>query len=279
MEKIRKFSQKHAIKFARWGIAVAAVLLIFGPLLNLMLSKYPAQVIAVSIAILIGVGWLLLDYLSEIKRLIEPTEIHLYPDQQAADNDLRAFIDSARPKEADLIEFSSASVYENIVRPLVRSGSKILLLVQNPKVAHDRFAPSIRQEGRICDQFARRLGTEPEVANYDKIRIRFYGEMASLRGRKFSKKLINVGWFTYDLRQQEMSAATDPVQIWGHNNPLLSIAASDKCFAIVESMFSKVFKNLWDRAKLPKDVCNTCSEKTNGRCPVSDDWLEQVSRH
>lgn len=278
MERIHRFLRNQAIKFSVLAAVAAAVLLIFGPLLDLLLPKHPDIVIGVSIAILTGVGLLLLDYLSEVKRLIKPAEVRFYPNQEAADNDLRAFIDSARPGKADLLELSSAAVHENIIRPLVTGRSKIRLLIQNPKVAHDRFAPSARQERRICDQFVLRLGSEPEVANYDRLRIRFYSEMASLRGRKFSNKLVSVGWFTCDLRPEELPVEQDPVQIWGHNNPLLSIATSEKGFDIVEGMFSRVFKNLWDRADLPKDICSDCPDKQNGRCPVSDDWLDRISR-
>ena len=278
MQRVHRFLRDQAIKFSVIGAVIVAGLLIFGPLLDLLLPTQPNIMIAVTILILTSVGWLLLDYLSEVKRLIKPAEIRFYPNQEEADRELRAFIDSARPGEADLLECSSATVYQNIISPLVTRGNKIRLLIQNPKVARGRFGPSAREERRICDQFAITLGSEPPVASYDKLRIRFYSEVPSLRGRKFGNKLINVGWYTYDLRPEETPVETNPVQIHGHNNPLLSIASTEKDFDIIESMFSKVFKNLWDSADLPKDICSACPEKQNRQCQVSDAWLDRVSR-
>jgi len=278
MEKVHGFLRRQAIKFGVFGTIVVAVLLIFGPLLDLLLPQHPDIVMGVSIAILTGVGLLLLDYFSEIKRLIKPAEIRLYTDQQAADNDLRAFIDSTKPTEADLLECSSGTVYSTVIKPLIRAKSQIRLLILNPKRASEIFEPSNRQERRICNQFALHMGSDPEVARYDKIRIRYYRELPSLRGRKFENNLINVGWFTYDSRPEEMEVSTDPLHIWGHSNPLLTIAATHENFYIVEGFFSKVFKNLWNRGSLPKDICNACPEKQSKRCPVSDDWLERVSR-
>ena len=278
MERVHRFLRDQAIRFGILATVAVAALLIFGPLLDLLLPKYPDIVMSVSIAILTGVGLLLLDYLSEVKKLIKRPEIHFYRNQGEADNDLRVFIESKRPAEADLLELSAATVYDNVIKPLAKVGSKIHLLIQNPKVARDKYAPSPRQEKRICNQFALRLGTEPAVANHDGLRVRFYSEMASLRGRKFSNKLLNVGWFTYDLRPGEIPVEQEPVQVWGDTNPLVSIASAEKDFDVVESMFSRVFKNLWDRADLPKDICGACPEKQNRRCPVSDTWLDRISR-
>ncbi|MFC1962819.1 hypothetical protein ACFLWB_02340 [Chloroflexota bacterium] len=181
MERIHRFLREQAIKFSLSGMILVAALLIFGPVLNLLFVEYPEIVTTVSIAILTGVGLLLLDYLSEVKRLIKPQKVTFYPNQEAADTDLRDFILSEKPKQADLLEFSSATVYENIVSPLITSDSNICLLIQNPKVSSERFALSNLQENRICHTLARRLAIERP--NYDKIRIRFYKEIASIRGR------------------------------------------------------------------------------------------------
>lgn len=278
MKKVHEFLRQQAIKFGVFGIVVVVVLSIFGPILDLLLPQHPEIVIVVSIAILTAVGLLLLEYFSEVKSLIRPSKVRLYNGQQDADNDLIAFIDLKKPREADLLECSSATGYSTIVKPLVRAKSQIRLLMLNPKRAKEIFEPSNRQERRICNQFALHMGSDPEVARYDKIRIRYYREPPSLRGRKFGNNLLNVGWFTYDSRLEEMSVSTDPLHIWGHSNPLLTIAATHENFDIIEGFFSKVFKNLWDRASLPKDICNTCPEKQSKQCPVGDDWLERVSR-
>ena len=251
-------------------------MLIFGPLLDLLLPEHPSIVMSVSVAILTGMGLLLLDYLSEVKRLITPPEIHFHHDQQEADKHLRTFIESARPSKADLLECASATVHDNVIKPLVTGGCNIRLLILNPKVDDKVFKPCGDEKQRICGQI-RRLNMEEEVAQYDNIRIRFYNEPPSLRGRKFGNRLVNVGWFTYELQQKEDLSA-DCLRIWGHNNPLVSIASSEKDFDVVEGMFSKVFKNLWGRADLPRKICNACPEKQNQRCPVSDAWLDRVSR-
>lgn len=278
MEKTRRILRKQAIKIGFGSTLAVAVLLILGPVLNMIFVDKPSISISISIAILTAVGVLLLDYLSEVKRLIRPPEIYFHYNQDDVDQHLRTYIESVRPSEADLLMVSSHWTFGSIILPLVREQSSIRLLMYDPHKAIEQFSPSRRQQRRICSAIVERLSAEPDIAHYDKIRVRFYRETPSLRGIRLGDKIVNVGWFTYDLRPDETDTSTDPVQIWGHNNPSLSIAASEKDFEVVQSLFHKVFNNLWIRAELPKDVCNVCGEKTTKGCPVSSAWLNLVSR-
>ena len=278
MEKARGILRKQAIKISLGGTIAVAILLILGPVMNIIFVNDPSISISISVAILTAVGVILLDYLSEVKRLIRPPEINFHYNQDEADQHLRTYIESVKPSEADLLMVSSHWIFGNIILPLVKEQSSIRLLLYDPHKAEEQFNPSRRQQRRICSAIVERLSAEPETARYDKIRVRFYRETPSLRGIRLGNRIVHVGWYTWDLRPDKTDTNTEPVQIWGHNNASLSIAASEKDFEVVYRLFNKVFTNLWLRAELPKDVCNGCDEKTNNKCPISSAWLDLASR-
>ena len=196
-----------------------------------------------------------------------------YADQESANSHLQAFINETKPEEAFLLEASANTIFDPVLKPLIKNRSRIYLLIQNPVTALERFAPSKEEQRRVCNLIARSC-EELDVKTCETLRVRFYREIPSLRGRKFDKKLLNVGWLTYDLRDP----ASEPVHISGHDNPCSSIPAGAQGFDIIEGFFTKVFANLWNNADSPKEICGSCPEKESRLCPATDDWLERVSR-
>lgn len=265
---------RNAIKIGGGAIVVLAIIVLLDPILHIITLLEPSIYVSISIATLTIVGLLLLEYLSEVKRLIVPPKIGLHSDQDEVDERLKRYIEFNKPSEADLLQVSLNWAFYPIVLPLANEKSNIRLLMLNPKKAKEIFSPSLRQNERICSSIRLRLNEEANIKNYDKIRVRFYNQFPSIRGMKLGDRMLNLGWYTYDPRKE----STDPIQIWGHNNASLIITAEDKDFASAKGLFDKGFNNLWKEADLPINVCGKCEEKMNGRCRVTDDWLKLVSR-
>lgn len=257
------------------ALVVVALLVIFGPILDILPGQ-PETVIIASVTIVTTIGAMCMDLLHDIRKRISSPNIVFYRDDASAQIEISKYIESVVPRKADLLEFSASIPYSNILVPLAKCGSQIRLLMQNPKTARERMK-SNRQEQRICRQLASNLSLEPEITSCHAIRIRFYDEIASLRARKFDNNMLQVSWFTYDLRPEDMPIVCDPVQVWGHNNCCFCIKSSEKGFKFIEDLFDRVFNNLWNHAIRPVDVCGECNSKKEGSCGVNTDWLRRIS--
>ncbi|MBI4303976.1 MAG: hypothetical protein HY665_06545 [Chloroflexi bacterium] len=212
-----------------------------------------------------------------------------YVDQDAADLELQEDIRKNNFKKADLLEFSSYTIKDSILKPLNVNTAEIRLLLQNPLIAEERFdpfpyelseKPRTKQRRRICETFC---NLQEEFFKGQglttKISIHFYDQMASLRGRNFDDKYLNVGWYTYDYSKSRENEKYEqvPVQIHGHTNHLITLTRETPNFDGFKGFFSRVFDSLWDKSHEPMEICGNCKYKTPIKCGVNSDWVEKLS--
>lgn len=264
LEKIRTFYQKHSGKFTALFIAIILVIWLLGPLLLQLLPLEAA--IVVSAAIIMLMLGLIQDYLLNIKK---PSNVEMFPGQSEAALSIINFIRAEKPRTASLLMYSS-SVFQEIIKTLISSDveSEVYLLLQSPK---EKEITIDYQQGRICGGV--KILSEV-LRNYEKARIRFYKEPASLRGLKLGNKVISVGWYTYDRRDETFGDK----QIWGDNNTMLTVPLPTTEGQVLAKTFDEVFKNLWDKGSTPNEICGSCDNKENCLGVNPDEWLAVVSK-
>jgi len=198
----------------------------------------------------------------------EKKEIVFHREQDEANEHLEKIIKEDRPKKAYLLEYSTNTI-QRLLKSLGRSGTEIFLLIQHPEIA-EQMAGDFQKE-KICKEMENLFfKTLVDIPNMD-ITIRCYKQTASMRGRKFGN-IINMGWYTYDIRDE----INEKKQIWGHNNPMMTLKRDSKEGKIFEEAFDKIFKNLWEKGCFLKDVCSDC-KKMRECTKKADERLNRVS--
>ncbi len=210
----------------------ALILLIIG--LVWLLGPVLVQVVDNTIAVAVSFGMLMLmlavivDYLDRLES--SPT-VQVFEDQSSANVKLLEYVRSHNIKSVKCIEYDSESVKPVIIE-LLKGGTFVHLLLQHPE-----FAVSSYQKNRVL-HLMRTIETE-FVGISKSLRIDFYKDVASLRGRVFDSSLVCVGWYTYDRRVSQKMP-----EVWGHNNPVLIFTPSEVSYHHIETMFNTVFNNL-----------------------------------
>ena len=144
---------------------------------------------------------------------------------------LMEYLESNRVGRARMIEYDADSV-QPILLKLLGSGTKVELLLQHPE-----HTISERQRSRVIAQIQKK----DELPNQKRLKIRYYKDRASIRGRKFDSQLLSIGWYTYDRRRE-----FDPEsQVTGHANPVMQFSLQYPEGRRVCAMFDMVFDNLW----------------------------------
>lgn len=98
------------------------------------------------------------------------------------------------------------------------------------------------------------------------------------RRLKLGNEFLSLGWYTYDFHHHTEPPEQYPVQIYGATNPVLTLGKGMATFEILRDWFAEVFEDLWNRAATPATICLTCPDKLAGKCTVSQEWLDLVSR-
>jgi len=158
--------------------------------------------------------------------------LHLSPSQLEASQELIAFVERDKPKKADLIELSTASI-DPLLESLIRENCQIRLLIQNPNSAITDFQKD-RIQQRIRDLMSVTL------REYTRSEIRLYAVPCSIRGRLIGESVINVGWYTY---------SNDEIGAYGHINPLVTARVDTPEGRELCKMFQRAFEWLWDHPK------------------------------
>lgn len=178
--------------------------------------------------------------LEEIKTQLEPNIVFVggpNPNntdapQRRVNEFLINHINEQQSSKIDMLEYSSQTVTQ-VIREAAELGMEIRLLVKSPRTAlPDRQLGYIVYNG-IDDIYMR-------IHNYEDLSIRMYREPASLRGRKIDDELINLGWYTYDRRENRDS------QIWGSQNSMVIVQRDEpEEYAALDDLFQAVFENMW----------------------------------
>lgn len=248
IEKIHKFWRKYAGIIIFILISIIAFIWFVLPIFEIFLP--PDKKIGFTFAIILLISGILMDYLIDMNKSIKSLcSFHVNKNLNEVSEKLISYIKTERPNKAYLLEYSSRTISDllSVFRDI---GTKIFLLIQHPEKA----ISDIEKE-RICTgikEFV--IGTFSEYKN---IAIKCYKQRASYKGRKLSNKIINVGWYTYDIRDSKLGEN----QIWGHNNPTITLSLDTKEGRIIEKSFVESFKNLWEHGLYLDEVCGSCSKK------------------
>ena len=208
----------------------------------------------------------LVDDIIDIKSLIIEPNFKVYKCQSDANTDLIKYIEDEKPQNIKMIEYSSKHV-NDLISTLIRSRTnpKIYLLIQHPNEAE-----SIKgQKERIITHLKTVIYLEREFKNFNNLKILFYKQRASLRGRNFDDKLINIGWYIYELEGKEM-------RVNGHKKPSFILKENNESFSIIQKMFNDNFDNLWTNGISLKEAILECYESFNYDDEFIE-WCEKVS--
>jgi hypothetical protein len=208
--------------------------------------------------------------ISNVKWPLPLTTMNIARNQDEFTQDLLSHIQEQRPRTALLLAYSS-SVFGGIIEALINEKvqCKLSILMQQPKA--DKVLVIKYQEGRICGSVKI---LAQKLRSYDKARLRFYREPASLRGMKLGDKLIWMGWYTYDIRDKSLGNR----QIWGDVNAVVAASLPTAEAQALAATFDKVFGNLWENASTPKEICGICKRKTKCLGENPEPWLELMSQ-
>lgn len=106
---------------------------------------------------------------------------------------LRKIIEERNVDEIKMLEYSSGTVGP-IISKAVKEKCEIRLLLKHPLSV---------DVGIQCERIENQLREYHKAyRDYDKLNIKFYKENASLRGRLIDREVINVGWYTFDHRNE-----------------------------------------------------------------------------
>lgn len=204
--------------------------------------------------------------IKDIKSLIIEPNCKVYKYQSDANKDLIKYIEDEKPQCVKMIEYSSRHVNDLISTLIMsRTNPNIYLLIQHPNVAE-----SIKgQKERIISHLKTVIALEREFKSFANLKILFYEQRASLRGRNFGNKIINIGWYLYELDGKEM-------RVNGHKKPSFILNDNYEGFSIIQKMFNDNFENLWTNGISLKEAILECYESSSYDNEFIE-WCENVS--
>lgn len=204
--------------------------------------------------------------LDRLKKLEE--HVKIYINQNAANEDLKKYIEDIRPENVFMIEYSSTTV-QDLLCTLIESQTSpnIYLLLQHPK--EGKLIEG--QMTRIWKQITSVLYQQEEFRNYPNLKILCYKQRASLRGRNFDDKLINIGWYIY---KYDMDGKQ---WIYGHNQPAITFRDGHEGVSGIKNMFNNLFKNLWETGIRLSEVSKELKNQYLCTDPSFINWCEKVS--
>lgn len=227
LERIRSYIVDHIrlVGSSLTGVVVVVWLLSrFSPALAAwMRTQYLAEVVILALVSEIWVS------LIELKRAPTNERVQLSVDQMEASQRLVEYIERTKPRTADLIEVSAATV-DSVLSSLIKRNCRIRLLLQNPSSAVNEYQRGHIQQ-RIHDL------TAVTLKGYTRCEVRLYSLPCSIRGRLIDKRLVDVGWYTY---------SRDEAGVYGHTNPLITATIESHEGRELKRLFETAFEELWE---------------------------------
>lgn len=231
-----------ARRVARWtwrlirdygDVAIALVVagsLSVWALLNTGAEADPVEVAAWTLVVLTVISWALLR--DRIARVQSPEADTWISRDQAEDTPrLQQLLEQfPRYEAADFLEYSCNHAWPLVNRAVKDAGCQIRILLRHPEgqgSAQKRWI-----EGSLM-----RLKRDYLDVHPGRIEVRCYREPASLRGRRFEPYVINVGWYTPYVDNED--------QVLGHKNPLITARLTSEEGLKLSRMFAGLFNALW----------------------------------
>ncbi|GEM_PF-3211279 len=197
--------------------------------------------------------------------------ICIFQDQLETNPHLYNYINQEKYKNIYMIEYSSSTTRELIQNAIkINSKVNIYILLQHPKTGKEYDG----QEKRIIDHLEGFYYIQKDMRNCNNIKILFYKQRASVRGRNFDDKLINLGWYKYVYFDSKCNK--DKVE--GHNGITILIGKDNNNFNVAKNYFNETFKEMWLNADTVKDVCSLYKDKISDYEDESFKiWCDHVS--
>lgn len=171
----------------------------------------------------------LLDLAASVYLLQRPPLIRLARNQDESMPILIEALAHCRTDGVDLIEYAGATTLP-LIRAIRREGVPMRMLVKHPETI-----------GGLQKQ--RNITTLDTIYNSifsdyrDSFEIRCYRLPYTLRGRRFGKKSLELGWLTPDVKRQTA---------YGHSNPSLIVDSSTSINEHLLIFFDRTFETLWN---------------------------------
>lgn len=177
---------------------------------------------------------LIVDLLHRVIDLkASPPSMGVYDDLQEMSPEIQEFVAKKRPETCDLLEYSTSTT-RMLLQDLKKANVRIRLLMCHPDnavSAHERKTIELGIENLHKD-----------FKDYKRIKVKLYTTPASLRGRNFGGKLINVGWYVY-------SHFGDEVNVSGHDTAMILSSADTQQGQKLKRTFDRAFEALWNDPK------------------------------
>ncbi len=156
----------------------------------------------------------------------------VFKEQAPSLDDVTQFIRDNPNGHAKLIEYSSLSIGSILEELRMNHWTADILL------KHPGFVSVTKQKGRIKEGYKNIRSQFDQCL--DSIEVRCYTLPASIRGRSFNDKLINIGWYSYT-----DSNSADQPGIYGSKNCMINSLASTSNGEHLKNMFTIAFDSLW----------------------------------
>jgi len=156
----------------------------------------------------------------------------------------------------------------------------IYILLQHPKTGKEYDG----QEKRIISHLESFDYLQKDMRHCKNIKILFYEQRASIRGRNFDNKLINLGWYKYgydkekDNEKIDLDSQCNKKIVSGHKGITILIEKDNINFKAAKNYFNETFKEMWLNADTVKDVCSLYKNKISDYKEESFNiWCDHVS--
>ena len=151
--------------------------------------------------------------------------------------DLIKLIEDKGAREAQLIQYSGQMV-SWILRKLLDKGAAVTLWLED-----EQSAISAQQKERIKSSISNLPG-ETQVTGHCSLMAYYYQVPASIRGILIDKKVLVIGWYTYEhVLNPSASYQHDKVEISGHDRPCWILYEGTPEFSILKDMFESQLAN------------------------------------
>jgi hypothetical protein len=236
-------------KRARW---ILLALLVIPPAASVVAAAIGALNLLASVAIITSADLTVLAILLELT-LRSMSEQHREVRGFKNDDDAMPFlcqlVESERPRNADLIEYSAFGAMPLLAKFGEAESTKVIrLLIGHPDTAISdyqreyRLAEALRHLAyRIPAEQARKIG----------LQIRCYKEIPSMRGRLIGQNLLIMGWYSFDNRGLDDPGGRPMA---GGSNALVAADMDHSVGRRMAQTYLRTFENLWRDASQPDEA-------------------------
>ncbi len=158
---------------------------------------------------------------------------------------LTEYVERFGAKEAELIQIS-CETSQNLVFTLLEKGAAVSAYIIHPDVGI-RIGSQL-QSGRATDRPAYLMNWISGLEVPGRLTIRQYNVPPSFSAVCIDRKILMVGWYTYEYPAKERDTLMDTwrddeVVLWGHTVPALIVERNDPGYEFLQARFDRITNN------------------------------------